>query len=152
MTTGKSLMLFVGGKSIAFATSHTFSPSATVTETSQVTKDTIGNAATNIVTGYSWTISSDNVMAWDGDTQNTNTPAGNTYEDLLNLLIAGTKVDVVFALGTSFNTSSGWTPAGTQVSGSGYVTDASVTADVSDNATFSVTITGTGGLTVTPAE
>jgi hypothetical protein len=142
-------MLFVNGESIAFATSHTFSPSATVTETSTVTKDTIGNAATNIVTGYSWTISSDNVMAWNGDTQNTDTPAGKTYNDLLNLLIAGTKVDVVFALGTGFDTTDGWSPAGTQVTGSGYVTEASVTADVSDNATFSVTITGTGGLTVT---
>jgi hypothetical protein len=149
MTTGKNLMLFVGGKSIAFATSHTFSPSANVTETSAVTKDTIGNAATNIVTGYSWTISSDNVMAWQGDTGNSDAPAGNTYNDLLNLLIAGTKVDVVFALGTGFSTSNGWSPAGTQVSGSGYVTEASVTADVSDNATFSITITGTGGLTVT---
>jgi hypothetical protein len=114
-----------------------------------VTKDTIGNAATNIVTGYSWTISSDNVMAWSGDTGNTDTPAGNTYKDLLGLLIAGTKVDVVFALGTGFDTTDGWSPAGTQVSGSGYVTEASVTADVSDNATFSVTITGTGGLVVT---
>jgi hypothetical protein len=148
MTLGKNLMLFVGGKSIAFATSHTFSPSATVSETSTVTKDTIGNAATNIVTGYSWTISSDNVMAWTGDTDNTDVPAGNTYTDLLNMLIAGTKVDVIFALGTGFSTSDGWSPAGTQVSGSGYVTEASVTADTEGNATFSVTITGTGGLTV----
>jgi hypothetical protein len=67
---------------------------------------------------------------------------------LLKLLIAGTRVDVIFALGTGFNTTSGWSPAGTQVSGSGYITEASVTADVSDNATFSLTITGTGGLTV----
>jgi hypothetical protein len=145
-------MLFVNGKSIAFATSHTFSPTATVTETSTVTKDTIGNAATNIVTGYSWTISSDNVMAWPGDTANTDSPAGNTYKDLLNLLIAGTKVDVIFSLSTDFDTTTGWEPAGTQVSGSGYVTDASVTADVESNATFSVTITGTGGLTVTTPE
>ena len=148
MTHGKNLMLFVNGKSIAFATSHTFSPTATVTETSTITKDTIGNQAVNIVTGYSWTISSDNVMAWKGDTNNTDTPAGNSYEDLLKLLIQGTKVDVSFAIGTGFNTTTGWTEAGSVVSGSGYVTDASVTADVNDNATFSITITGSGDLTV----
>jgi hypothetical protein len=102
----------------------------------------------NIMTSYSWTISSDNVMAWTGDTTNTDLPAGNTYKDLLNLLIAGTEVDVVFALGSTFSTTSGWSPAGTQVSGKGYVTDASVTADVNDNATFSISITGTGDLKV----
>jgi hypothetical protein len=43
-------------------------------------------------------------MAWS-DSDN---PAGNTFADLLSLLIAGTKVSVVFALGENFNAATGW--------------------------------------------
>lgn len=152
MTNGKNLMLFVNGKSVQFATSHTFSPSASVTETSTTTKDTIGAQTQSIITSYNWSISSDNVMAWGGDVQNTDTPQGNKYTDILQLLIQGTKVDVIFQLGTGFNTNTGWQTAGDKITGSGYITDASVSADVSDNQTFSITITGSGGLTIVPAE
>lgn len=148
MTLGKDLMVFVNGKSVAFATSHTFNWEPTFNETSTLTKDTVGNATKQLMTAYSWTLSTDNLMAWTGDTSNTDTPAGNTFKDILQLGIAGTEVTLVFALGSAFSTTSGWSPAGTTLTGKGFVGSTSVTADVGDNASFSITFQGTGDITV----
>ncbi len=60
ITKGGDLMLFVGGKSIAYATNHTLSISADTKETS--TKDSGGLWQTSEVGMLSWSCSSENLI------------------------------------------------------------------------------------------
>jgi len=72
VTKGGDLMLFVNGKSIAFATNHTLSISADTKETS--TKDSGGLWQTSEVGMLSWSCSSENLMG--------NPMAGIGYDEL----------------------------------------------------------------------
>lgn len=145
---GKDLMLFVseieGDKSIAWATNHTLSLTANVSDVS--TKDN-GIWSSSLVTGYSWEISSENLFSEDG------------YASLYNKMIAGKPIDVKFGLKAQTNdkvVANGDTPDGdieyftpkTQgyYSGKVIITSLQANAAVGDNATMSVTLTGVGKL------
>lgn len=60
---GGDMMLFVGGKSIGYATNHTLSINADTKETS--TKDSGGKWQTSEVGVLSWTATSENLMSND---------------------------------------------------------------------------------------
>ena len=85
---GGDLMLFVDGKSIAFATNHTISINADTKETS--TKDNGGFWQVSEVGMLSWTCTSENLM---GDPQ-----AGIGFDELFDIMIARKPVTGVFAL------------------------------------------------------
>jgi len=70
---GSDLMLFINGKSLAFATSHKLSISADTTETSS--KDSSGSWTTKKVKKLSWTASTENLYSEDG--------AGDNFDDLV---------------------------------------------------------------------
>jgi hypothetical protein len=137
---GKKLMVFLDGKSIAYATSHSVDLSSSTSEVAH--KDIQNWGVENVTMSTSWTMSSDSLFAFEG--------AGNTIQTLLNAWQNGTKVDVVFALSGTFNSSTGWTidTSETTLSGEGVITSLNISADTSDNATYSVTITGSGDLTI----
>ena len=148
MTLGKDLMVSINGKTVQFATNHTFEFNPTYSTVSTLTKDTLGNAQRKIMTDYTWTVTTDNLMAWDGDTKNTDTPAGNTYLSLLALAKVGTEVDLEFGIAGTFSTTTGWSITGSKLTGKAFVAANNISASVSDSASYSVSFEGNGNIEI----
>ena len=144
---GQELMLFMDGKSIAFATSHTL----TVTgNTSDISSKDHGFFAASSLTSITWEISSENLYT-DG-----------AYDKLFDAMVnKRVPVEVVFghyaddkslALNgiaddpehESWTAPSGATPV--YYTGKAYITSLTANAANGDNATFSITLSGVGKL------
>lgn len=145
---GENLMLFMGGKSIAFATSHTLEISLDTREIS--TKDNGGKWSEVEAGIISWTMSSENLVGNPGE--------GKGYDDLVDAMIARQPVDVVFALegdSTDYDAgkldavkSGGWSPkTGNGRKGKALITSVSLNAPNGEYATMSISMTGVGELT-----
>ena len=145
---GSDMMLFVGGKSIAYATNHTLNISADTKETSS--KDSGGKWQTSEVGVLSWTCSTENLCSDDG--------AGLDLDELIGMMIARKPITGVFALeGNSTDyydgkldaaPTDGWTAkAGKGYTGQMIITNVDLNAPNGDNATFKVDFTGVGALT-----
>lgn len=145
---GSDMMLFVGGKSIAFATNHTLTISADTKETSS--KDSGGKWQTSEVGTLSWTCSSENLCG--------NSTAGIGFDELFEYMVARKPITGVFALeGDSTNLeenkldavpTAGWKPkANDGYTGQMIITNLEKNAPNGDNATFKVDFTGVGALT-----
>lgn len=134
---GDDLMLFdADKKSIAFATSHSLSISADAVEVS--TKDN-GIWKSNSVNKLSWEITSENLYTEDA------------YDTLFDSMINRTPITVYWSRKnetdetksvadgdyTEWSTTGGYT-------GSVVITSLSANANSGENATYSVTLTGTG--------
>ena len=158
---GDDLMLFNGetGKSYAFATSHTLTITADTADTSS--KDH-GVWTGNEVAKISWEITSENLYTTDG------------FDSLFDKMINREAIPVAFGLkqkGRADSTVadgdySNWTPDyGATVPesgnpeapstdkatkdmymGSAYITSLTANANTGENATYSVTLTGTGSI------
>lgn len=158
---GDDLMLFNGetGKSYAFATAHTLTITADTADTSS--KDH-GVWTGNEVAKISWEITSENLYTSEG------------FDNLFDSLINRKAIKVVFGLkqkGKADSTVadgdySNWTPDyGAEVPennnpaapsdntttknmymGSAYITSLTANANTGENATYSVTLTGTGSI------
>ena len=72
----------------------------------------------------------------------------NTYSELFTAMSTRTPIDVVFA--TAAGTAPSWTISAvvgkTKFTGTGFITSLSMNAPDGDNATYSVSIEGTGAL------
>lgn len=145
---GSDMMLFVGGKSIAYATNHTLNISADTKETSS--KDSGGKWQTSEVGVLSWTCSTENLCGDEG--------AGLGYEELVDMMMARKPITGVFSLeGNSTDyydnkldavPTAGWTAkAGKGYTGQMIITNIDFNAPNGDNATFKVDFTGVGALT-----
>lgn len=150
---GSDMMLFVGGKSVAYATNHSLTISADTKETSS--KDSGGKWQTSEVGVLSWTCSTENLCCEDG--------AGMTYKELVNLMLARKPITGVFAIeGNSTNLdegkldaapTTGWTAkAANGYTGQMIITNIDLNAPNGDNATFKVDFTGVGALTEVAAK
>jgi hypothetical protein len=139
---GSNLMAFVGGKSIAHATSHKFTTTAKTSSTSD--KDG-GLWATNEVSGLSWEITADHLYVVE------------EYDGLFSKLIVGDSIDIIFGLPSDYDVNGlmtedtgnagGWTaPTTSMYQGKAVITSLAVTANAGDNATYSVTFAGTGAI------
>lgn len=134
-------MLFLGGKSIAFATSHTLEISAETADTSNKDEGG-GDWATSEISKLSWTASSENLFTTDGN--------GSGYDTLFDYMIKKTPIDAVF--GQKKETASevptqGWTANTTGVyEGKVVITSLSLNAPNGEYATYSVQFTGVGEL------
>jgi TP901-1 family phage major tail protein len=134
---GDDLMLFdKDGHSIAFATSHSLTISADAVDVSS--KDH-GIWAGNEVNKLSWEISSENLYTVDA------------YDSLFTSMTNRTAIDVYF--GTKTENDVNKTVAGgdyeywsgsTGYTGKAFITSLTANANSGENATFSVTLTGTG--------
>ena len=139
---GQELMLFVNGKSIAYATNHTLNLSA---ELADVSNKDEGSG--------DWKVQEVKQMSWEDTTENLYSVDG--YNSLFTLMTAKTPITAVFApkTETDINVPSG----GTWTASSGYtgqvvINSIAVNAQVGDYATFTVNFTGVGALTAyTPA-
>lgn len=137
---GSDLMLFVGGKSIAFATNHTLSITAETTDTTH--KDIKGGWSDSLVKSFSWEVTTENLFSNDGE--------GGTFDTLFASMTSKTQVDVVFGLNESNATTvttGGWVaPTKGQYKGKARITSLQVNAPSGDNATFTATLQGCGVL------
>ena len=149
---GKKLMVFVkasGGdyKSIGFATNHTLSTSASTISISHKDLADAGSGKWDDqdIDTLSWTITSESFYA--------NEAEGVTFTDIWGYYAAGTVLDLKFGVAadnTSGVPTGGWAvPAsGTVLSGKAVITSVDLNAPVDDNASFSITFTGRGALSV----
>lgn len=149
---GGKLMVWVGNSSIAMATNHTLSLS---TETNEISNKDIGSGAwtANSIKRFSWEVSSDNMFTM------------KAYKKLFETMTNKTLVTLTFGkpsqdeLATDASANfAGWTwvnpSTGTHaeddvvMQGKAYITNLDLQAPNDDNATFSVTFTGVGELTM----
>lgn len=138
---GGDLMLFVNGKSIAYATNHTIEISG---ETQQEGHKDINSDWDSIdVTKLSWTASSENLCSADG--------RGRLYGDLESLMVYHTKIDLVLSLKAPTTYTEppidGWYTRDTGYTGRAIITDLQLNAPNGEYATFTVQFTGVGPLT-----
>jgi predicted secreted protein len=149
---GKKLMVFVKSgsgdyKSIGFATNHTLSTSASTISVSHKDLPDAGNGKWDDqdIDTLSWTITSENFYA--------NTVEGIGFADIWGYYAAGTVLDLKFGVAADSTTgvpTGGWAvpSTGTVLAGKAIVSSVDVNAPVDDNASFSITFTGKGALTV----
>ena len=137
---GGDLMLFIGGKSIAFATSHKLSINVETVETSS--KDSGGKWVSKAARKISWNCTTENLYSNDGE--------GVSFDQLYDMLVAREEVDAVFSLKKETADSvptSGWTNSETGTySGKVIITALEANAPNGDNATFTASFEGVGEL------
>lgn len=137
---GGDMMVFLGGKSIAVATSHTIDINMEVKQTSS--KDSGGKWETNEAGVLSWSAKSENITSAG--------KAGLTYDDLVDLMIERKPVHLVLAPKQGDGDEvpeEGWSAEpGKGREGDAYITAVSKSDPNGDNSTFSVDFTGTGKL------
>lgn len=149
---GKKLMVFVkkGNSyvSIGYATNHTLSTSASTIDVSH--KDLEDDA-----NGGRWDNQDVDVLSWTLSTENfyADTAEGISFDDLFGYYSAGTQLDLKFGVATNSSTgvpTGGWVApnSGTVLEGKAIITNIDVNAPIAENASFSVTFTGKGPLSV----
>lgn len=141
---GGDLMLFIGGKSIAFATSHKLSINVETVETTS--KDNGGKWVAKAARKISWNCSTENLYSNDGE--------GLNFSDLFDKLVAREPIEAVFCLEQDYATKAdevpegGWLPSTTGTySGQVIITSLEANAPNGDNATFTASFEGVGALT-----
>lgn len=138
---GGDAMLFVGGKSIAYATSHTLHIAGETQDTSNKDEGA-GDWSSNEVSILSWDASSDNFYSTDGQ--------GNNFSNLFTYMIAKTPVDAVFSLKSQMSEkdvpTGGWSYSTPQYKGKCVITDLSLNAPNGEYATFTAQLQGVGAL------
>lgn len=85
---GQDLMVFIGGRSIAYATNHSLNVTMETKETT--TKDS----------GGKWTTAEGGIMSWTANSENmvTDDQGGYTYAELFDLMVQRKPVDLIFGL------------------------------------------------------
>lgn len=137
---GGDIMLFVDGKSIAYATSHTLEIQGETKDTSNKDEGA-GGWSSNEVSILSWSATSDNLYSVDGE--------GNEFDDLFDLMVAKTPIDAVFAKKSQTATdvpTGGWTAGATGYKGKVVINNLSLNAPNGEYATYSVQFQGVGAL------
>lgn len=147
---GKKLMLFVKDgetyKSIAYATNHTFTTSAsTVSVASKDDADVASGAGkwdSQDLDMFSWSISAENLFAYEGN--------GMTCDKVMELYLAGTLLEVKFGLAQTSTTGApteGWAQDSQKMlSGTAYITSLDINASNDGRATMSISLTGKGAV------
>lgn len=143
---GRNIHVFVGGKSVALATSHSFNISVSTSDVT--TKDDFGMFTNNEATSISWDCSSDHFVSAGTD--------GHSTADILDLVLIGEKVDVIVSLPRPVNAEvpvGGFVPEDKQADneffcykGKAIITSCSISAPNGERATYSISMTGCGKL------
>ena len=133
---GTELMLFKDGVALAAATACKLTLNANTLETSS--KDS-GKWTSNQPAKLSWSCSSDNLFTIDD------------YEYLMDACIKRDEIEVQFSTVQNPNSDSGMPDGGWQPNTNGYrgmaiITSIDMNAPDGDNATYSISLTGSGAL------
>lgn len=141
-------MVFMGTKSIAYATNHTLTVGSETIDTSNKDEGANGWASADIGR-INWTMTTENLYSENG--------SGNNFADLFNAMANRTELNLVWGTKSSSATSvpvGGWEADSNVInySGMAVLTDLQLTAQNGQYATFSATFQGVGSLTQnTPA-
>lgn len=139
---GKDLMIFLGSKAIALATSCNIDLTANTEDAA--TKDS-GGWDDPEVTGYGWSAGSESFCSVDEE-------AGQdvTYTDLMDLCMSGEPVGVKFGIAANAINgdvpSGGWTIPTKGYSGNAIIESVKITAANKQNGTVSISLKGKGKL------
>jgi predicted secreted protein len=134
---GQDLVLYVSGSAVAHSTTCTLSP--TVETRERISKDT-GKYKTKVAGLIDWEVSAD-ALACYGTTN---------YMALYLLMIARTPLAVKFQGRAAVDALDNWIPEATgdkYYTGNAIITSMPMTAPNNADATFSITLSGTGTLT-----
>ena len=137
---GGDLMLFLGGKSIAYATTHSLEITGETTDTSNKDEGG-GDWASQEVSILSWTASSENLYSEEGE--------GDNFDDLFDLMITKTPIDAVFAKKSENATevpTGGWTKSAPSYEGKVVITSLSLNAPNGEYASYTAQFQGVGKL------
>lgn len=137
---GGDMMLFIDGKSIAYATSHTLEITGETTDTSNKDEGG-GDWSSQEVSILSWNASSENIYSEDGE--------GDNYEDLFDLMVAKQPIDAVFAKKSQTATdvpTGGWTKSAPSYEGKVVITSLSLNAPNGEFASYTAQFQGVGAL------
>lgn len=137
---GGDMMLFLGGKSIAYATSHTLEITGETTDTSNKDEGG-GDWSSQEVSILSWSASSENIYSEDGQ--------GDNFDDLYDLMIAKQPIDAVFARKSETTTDvpeGGWTSKKPTYEGKVVITSLSLNAPNGEFASYTAQFQGVGAL------
>ena len=137
---GGDMMLFIDGKSIAYATSHSLEITAETADTSNKDEGG-GDWSSQEITILSWSASSENLYSEDGE--------GDNYKDLFDLMVAKTPVDAVFAKKSGNATdvpTGGWTKSAPSYEGKVVITSLSLNAPNGEYASYTAQFQGVGKL------
>lgn len=150
---GTDLMCYVNGTSVAFATNHTLSISADTADSTSH-KDARAGWIERTVNTLSWEVTSENLYALDDNCE------GNSFEDIFDLLANKSIITLRFGIPSNqvFDNDGnatvptvpdgGWTGAKVNYyQGEAYISNLELNAPCGENATFTVTFSGTGAIT-----
>ena len=133
--------------SVGYATNHTLSTSASTISVSHKDLEDAGSGKWDDqdIDTLSWTITTENFYANDAE--------GITFAELFSYYASGAELDVKFAVAENSSTGvpdGGWEAPSTGdiLSGKVVITSLDVNAPVDDNASYSVTFTGKGALSI----
>ena len=146
---GKKLMVFIKKdneyKSIALSTNHTLTLSASTSDLAVKSKDQ--------AKGKSWTDSEIDQMSWTVSSESlVGTGEGQGWGDIMDLYLAGEKVELVFdGVASDGAPSGGFTPAASGddfqgLKGQALITSLTLNAPLEDNGTYTVEFSGCGAL------
>lgn len=137
---GKDLMIFVGGKATALATSHSLSITA---ETSEAASKDDGAWGAATVTKFSWEGSTEALVSMDDD--------ANSFDAMYDAMMTREPVDIVSGRPTNATDDGipeeGWTAPTTNLyKGKALITSLQRNDPNGDNSTMTVKFTGVGRL------
>lgn len=137
---GKDLMIFVGGKATALATSHSLSITA---ETSEAASKDDGAWGAATVTKFSWEGSTEALVSMDAE--------ANSFDAMFNAMMTRETVDIVSGRPSNATDDGlpegGWTAPTTKMyKGKALITSLQRNDPNGDNSTMTVTFTGVGKL------
>lgn len=137
---GKDLMIFVGGKATALATSHSLSITA---ETSEAASKDDGAWGAATVTKFSWEGSTEALVSMDAE--------ANSFDAMFDAMMTRETVDIVSGRPSNATDDGlpegGWTAPTTQMyKGKALITSLQRNDPNGDNSTMTVTFTGVGKL------
>jgi predicted secreted protein len=150
MLKGKNLMISIGGVIYGYATDCSLNVN---TDTSEVTTTKYKHKTSN----GKWKEYDTDVNSWSGDSSYVMTESQEDYLALLNAQIAGTAVAIEFEPvkeATTEGKDAGSTgtlsaeTAGVKMSGTGIITAIEASAPVDGEATYKVSLQGTGTLAI----
>lgn len=139
---GGRLMLFMGGKSMSYATNHTLTINAELTDTSNKDQN-------NPISGATWQSQEANIMSWEASTENLYSydGQGKNFADLYDAMVAGQPVELVLGMASENGPdvpTSGWTNQTSTVyyKGSALINSLQLNAPNGENANYTANFTG----------
>lgn len=151
---GGRLMVMLGNpaKSVSYATNHTLSINAELTDVSNKDEN-------NSVSGATWQAQEANIMSWEASTENLYSMdgKGKNFADLYDYMVAGQPIDLILALAdeqVDNVPASGWTGDTDTVyyKGKALINSLQLNAPNGENANYTANFTGVSKLEkVTPA-